>query len=615
MNRTRTLLASVLVLAAAASGCGDSEKIPATKNFPQATSSKGAKGVADEAARHAVLNTGVVRSAGLSKGVGRIALGETVEGTLAPDATTSEEGKNQDLWVLELASPADVQISMTSSDVDAYLDLDEVVKIDENGAPVLEHLAEDDDGFGGTNAALQGRLAAGTFVVFATSYEAGVSGSYSLTVKEAQPPAEASEGVAFSASLEPGNTYEGELTDNDPTLDDGTHYQLIRFQGRAGDEMTATLSSEDFDPYLILALGDGDLSGLERLVENDDADTATVNSQITFPLPTDGIYTLVVNSYEEDTGAYELHLETALPDYSRFSAGDTDPEGRYALLVGIDDYPGTGSDLTGPTHDAEMMAQVLLDGYMFEPQNVVLLENAEATRLNIANGIIRHLGKAGPNGVAVFFFSGHGTRVGRNVGFLDNEADGQDDGIYVYGYGGESSVILDEELGYLLSQLKGNTFVAVDACYSGTISRAEGGPQAKSADITSPDVANNIRLPKTFISDELGAGYAFGSAGDMSNVFNQPQRSVVMSSSSEEQVSWTVNDWPDGSPPASLFTYYLAKEMRNASGAVTFRDLLRRVSQQVDAYVSNSGGKYEAQTTQLVGPGLERPIRSFMLGF
>ncbi|MBM3501061.1 MAG: caspase family protein, partial [Armatimonadetes bacterium] len=472
------------------------------------------------------------------------------------------------------------------------------------------------DGFGGTNAALQGRLAAGTFVVFATSYDAGASGSYSLTVKEAQPPSEAGEGVAFSASMEPGNTYEGELTDNDPTLDDGTHYQLIRFQGRAGDEMTATLSSEDFDPYLILALGNGDLSGLERLTENDDADTATVNSQITFPLPADGIYTLVVNSYEEDTGAYELHLETAAPDYSRFSAGDTDPEGRYALIVGIDDYPGTGSDLTGPTHDAEMMAQVLLDGYMFEPQNVILLENEEATRLNIANGIIRHLGKAGRNGVAVFFFSGHGTRVGRNVGFLDNEADGQDDGIYVYGHGGESSIILDEELGYLLSQLKGNTFVAVDACYSGTISRAEGGPQAKSADINSPDVANNIRLPKTFISDELGAGYAFGSsAGDVSSVFNQPQRSVVMSSSSEEQVSWTVNDWPDGSRPASLFTYYLAKEMRNATGAVTFRDLLRRVSQQVDAYVSNSGGKYEAQTAQLAGPGLERPIRSFMLGF
>lgn len=614
MNRIRTLLASVLVLAAAAA-CGDEPKVPVAKDFPRVASAKPSKGVADDAARHALFNTGVLRSAGLSKGVERIALGQTVEGRLEADETTSDEGKHQDLFVLELASPTAVRISMTSSDVDAFLDIDEVVSFDADGAPVLQHVADDDDSFGGTNAGLEGTLQAGQFVVFATTYQAGASGAYTLSVAGAEPAA-AAEGTAFSASMEPGTPYHGELTENDAMLDDGTYYQLIRFRGHAGDQLTATLSSEEFDPYLILAAGSGALSSLERLAENDDADTATVNSRITFPLPADGTYTLVVNTYEEDTGPYELEVEATAPDYTRFSAGDTDPDGRYALIVGIGDYPGSGSDLNGPVHDAEMMAQVLLDGYMFQPQNVILLTDAEATRLNIANGIVRHLGKAGPHGTAFFFYSGHGVRVGGNLGYLDDEADGQDDGLYVYGHGPESSVLLDEELGYLLSQLEGNTFAAVDACFSGTISRAEGGPQAKRADINDPDVANSIRLPKTFITDELGAGYAFGSGvADLADLFSSPERAVVMSSSSEEQVSWTVNDWPDGSPPASLFTYFLAQELRNASGSMTFRDLYRRVGQQVDAYVAKSGGKYEAQTTQLMGSGSDRPIRSFMLGF
>jgi hypothetical protein len=173
-------------------------------------------------------------------------------------------------------------------------------------------------------------------------------------------------------------------------------------------------------------------------------------------------------------------------------------------------------------------------------------------------------------------------------------------------------VLLDEELGYLFDQLKGQTFVAVDACFSGTISRAPGA-QAKRAEMSDPDVENNIRLPKTFISEELGEGYAFGlSAAAMANLFSQPERNVVLSSSSEEQVSWTVGDWPDGSPPASLFTYYLVKELQNADDATTFRDLLARVDGEVDRHVRGSGGRFEDQDTQLVGPNLNRSVRSFL---
>jgi hypothetical protein len=612
MNRTRTLLASVLALAVAASCGPEAAKTPVVKNLPGATSAKASKGVADDAARHAAFNTDVLRSQRLSKGVFKIALGQTVEGRLTADETTTEEGKHQDLWVLTLDAPTEISIAMTSGEIDTYLDLDHVVKFNAAGEPVLEHLAEDDDSYGGTDAGLEGKLEAGTFVVFATTYEPGQSGAYTLAVTEAENGPAASAGEAVSVSMEPGTTYSGTLSENDAKLDDGTYYQMVRFRGHAGDQMTATLSSPDFDSYLLLAAGAGELSSLEKLADNDDADGTTVDSRIVFDLPEDGIYTLVVNTYDGGTGAYQLRVETSAPDYSRFSAGPTDPAGKYALVVGINDYPGSQSDLTGPTHDADIIAQTLIESYGFDPQNVIVLKDSEGTRANIAHGIADHLGKAGPDGVSVLFYSGHGTRLDENIGYLDNEADGRDEGLYLYGYGQESSVLLDEELGYLLSQLKGHTFAAIDACFSGTISRAPG-VQAKRADISDPDVRDNLRLPKTFIADELGTGYAFGGTTEaMADLFRTPERDIVMSSSSEEQVSWTVGDWPDGSEPTSLFAYFLAKELRAADARTTFRSLMQRIDEQVNSYVANSGGKYKDQDTQLVGQNLDRPVRAFL---
>lgn len=76
----------------------------------------------------------------------------------------------------------------------------------------------------------------------------------------------------------------------------------------------------------------------------------------------------------------------------------------------------------------------------------------------------------------------------------------------------------------------------------------------------------------------------------------------MVSSSSEEQVSWTVSDWPDGSPPVSLFTYFLAKELRSADASLSFRDLLRRVDEQVDAHVANSAVGSRTRTPSSWGP-------------
>lgn len=76
---------------------------------------------------------------------------------------------------------------------------------------------------------------------------------------------------------------------------------------------------------------------------------------------------------------------------------------RYAVIVGISDYPDGSNDLEYSDDDAEEMANALSSCYGFT--NVVLKTDEDATRSNILSAI-----EAIPidAGEIVFFFSGHG---------------------------------------------------------------------------------------------------------------------------------------------------------------------------------------------------------------
>ena len=76
---------------------------------------------------------------------------------------------------------------------------------------------------------------------------------------------------------------------------------------------------------------------------------------------------------------------------------------RYAVVVGISDYPGTENDLNYSDDDAAEMAVALTDVYGFT--NVTTLTDDAATRFAILTAIEEIPTDAGE---VVFFFSGHG---------------------------------------------------------------------------------------------------------------------------------------------------------------------------------------------------------------
>ena len=96
---------------------------------------------------------------------------------------------------------------------------------------------------------------------------------------------------------------EGSLEEGDRVIaDDGSFYDFYPIEGKAGDSFTINLESDDFDAFVALVDSNGKTIG-----ENDDISQEDSNSQIEVTLPEDGVYNVIVNTYDEDgTGKYTL---------------------------------------------------------------------------------------------------------------------------------------------------------------------------------------------------------------------------------------------------------------------------------------------------------------------
>src|SRR5512132_1850851 len=107
------------------------------------------------------------------------------------------------------------------------------------------------------------------------------------------------------------------------------------------------------------------------------------------------------------------------------SPANDDAMTKTALCIGINDYPGTGSDLAGCVNDARDWADALTERF-FETE---LMLDAQATGEAIRDGIRRKLGGAQSGDVVVITYSGHGTWVPDDDG---DEPDHRDEALCPY---------------------------------------------------------------------------------------------------------------------------------------------------------------------------------------
>ncbi|HEU0298661.1 MAG TPA: PPC domain-containing protein, partial [Longimicrobium sp.] len=113
--------------------------------------------------------------------------------------------------------------------------------------------------------------------------------------------------AAAQGTIQPGQRVTGSLTASDPTLDDGSHYDVWRFQGQASHRYRVTLRSDDFDAYLAVGSSVGDECGG---CETDDDGAGGTDAEVQFTGSADGTYEIRANSYDADeVGGYVLMLE------------------------------------------------------------------------------------------------------------------------------------------------------------------------------------------------------------------------------------------------------------------------------------------------------------------
>ncbi|MGB3136024.1 MAG: trypsin-like peptidase domain-containing protein [Nodosilinea sp.] len=224
-----------------------------------------------------------------------IALGATVQGQLNDTSNMLPDGSFYNPYRFEGRAGQTVTIDMSSGEVDPYLIL---------LAPDRDDFSiQDDDSGGSLNARISTRLPyTGSYLVLANTVSPGEAGGYQLRLSQGEqsqggqsPPTTSSVGLRQQGALGPG----------DRTLQDGSFFQEFTFQGQAGQRVVIRLESPDFDTYLILVD-----EARNRVDENDDANSNTSNSEISAQLPSNGTYTVLVNSYQRGgRGRYLLTVE------------------------------------------------------------------------------------------------------------------------------------------------------------------------------------------------------------------------------------------------------------------------------------------------------------------
>lgn len=177
---------------------------------------------------------------------------------------------------------------------------------------------------------------------------------------------------------------------------------------------------------------------------------------------------------------------------------------RYAIAIGISDYPGTANDLNYCDDDALLVEDVLLNTFHFD--SVVTLTNLAASRDAIQSAIIDLAKTSKPSDEVVFFFSGHGARgnfPGDDAADAAQKVDtnGVDEAIVCHdgNENGSLQYIWDGELMAWFSAVHAARIVFIfDSCFAGGMT-----------DLAGPDKVVCMACQETKLSAE-GASWGGG---------------------------------------------------------------------------------------------------------
>ncbi|MER9070423.1 caspase family protein [Mesorhizobium sp. M0902] len=254
----------------------------------------------------------------------------------------------------------------------------------------------------------------------------------------------------------------------------------------------------------------------------------------------------------------------------------------YATLIGIDSYLSPVPALNGCVNDIEAIASLLENISKTGDFSVDLLtlKNDQATRSNVIRSFLDHLCKAGPNDVVLFHYSGHGSQESAPPQFWHLEPDHLNETLVCFDSrnAGEWD-LADKELAVLIAEVavRGpHVLCVLDCCHSGSGTRAA---LEEGLSIRRAPTDRRQRPTETFLSGSQSAKRNSDKTTPDSNWSVMPEgRHVLLAACRSSETAKEVNE--DGKPHGA-FSAALLAALRQIRGAISYRDLIKRVEAQV----------------------------------
>ena len=188
-----------------------------------------------------------------------------------------------------------------------------------------------------------------------------------------------------------GEAITSHLGFDDDSLMDGSYYKRYVFTGEAGDSVTVSMASRDFNTHLMLT------DSVDAVLESDNDSGGECNSHLTAVLPVDGLYIVYATSaYRAKVGEFELSVQQGMhaPASTARCGGFFESKGTVAMgdsiqgILGPPDPEFQGSyyqiwDIAIPVGDT---ATIDLRSGQFDALLVLYRGFASALRMNDDGG-------------------------------------------------------------------------------------------------------------------------------------------------------------------------------------------------------------------------------------
>jgi hypothetical protein len=233
-----------------------------------------------------------------------------------------------------------------------------------------------------------------------------------------------------------------------------------------------------------------------------------------------------------------------------------------SLNIGINDYPGTGNDLSGCRNDANDWREAL-EARGFKATSLL---DAAATKSNMHEAISKIVGDTGRDDIAVITYSGHGTWVPDEDA---DEVDGRDEALCPYDIT-EGRILTDDELYEIFSERKRGARIIVisDSCHSGTVNRASSFMPGNENETWN---FQKIRFlaPEFYIKDDAARLRRARQVEKMKARGKIRAASVLLSGCKDDEYSYDA--WFNGRPNGA-FTYAALQTLKSLPDTAAYRD-------------------------------------------